>query len=121
LLHEQRIGAGIYCQDARQSAVNVDALVQDDAARSVASLEEHERHALPVKLEGRREARDAAADDHDHTRGAPPPLDNRRRTRSSSIAMKGGDELSDSVRRSVIPSARAAPAACTSMSNRISV
>jgi hypothetical protein len=35
--------------------------------------------------------------------------------------MKVGDVLSDSVRRSEAPASRAVAAACTSMSNRISV
>src|SRR5207248_1946932 len=131
LLDEQRIGT-------RVDGEAVDLFAENHAAGARRPFEYHERRAAAVQLVRGREARDSGADDGDvirHGEENPSVYDpllpasprihqpghRMLRTISSSAAMKVGDVLSDSVRRSAAPDSAAVAAACTSTSNRISV
>src|SRR6202022_2147408 len=116
LLHKQGVGAGV---DHKLAHV----LSLYDSAGPVSLLEHHHAGLARTQLVGRRQPRDAGANDENvnrfvrHHRG----LSRARATSAASALMNVRDVLSDSVRRSATPAARAVSAACTSMSKRISV
>ena len=122
----ERDALGFLREDGIRSTVDDEiahVFAHDDAAGPRRAFEKDERPALFLQLEGGAEPGDAAANDDDvddvdgvdRVRHASAP------TIDSSAAMNVGDVFSDSVRRSAAPASRAAFAAWTSMSNRISV
>ena len=110
LLRKQRVRPGVDHEA-------VDPLGQDHAACARGAFEQQESNPALLQLERGGQSRDASADYDDVDDGRSCRL----RTRSARVSMNNRDVFSDWVRLSDTPQAFAIPAACTSMSNRISV
>src|SRR5438309_2963346 len=110
LLGQDGIGPALHDEAAHR-------LRADHPAEARRGLEEQDVAAGLVQGEGAGEAGDAPSHDDD-LRTIPHEAD---RTRAARARMNAGDVLRDAVRPSTRPRRRAAPAACTSTSKRISV